>query len=242
MAKLTLVLGRPGTGKTHSLQYLDPKETFIINTIGKDLSFKGWRKDYTLFHTKDNPKGNYIETHNADVIAGLTDKVNKSILDIINDDRDDIKNIVIDDFQYLMIFPFMNRIKEKGWDKFNEIGYDTFKILHKILSLSRFDLNVFVLCHTEVESKSEFEKVVYMKTEGNAVREHVDPEGLATVVLMTDVIYNDKDEENEYRFLTQNRNDRIAKSPEGMFDTLYIPNNLGFVTKKMKEYYYGENN
>ena len=44
MANKLLVLGEPGTGKSSSLEYLDPKSTFVICSDEKALPFKGWKK------------------------------------------------------------------------------------------------------------------------------------------------------------------------------------------------------
>jgi len=239
MAKMILVLGRPGTGKTHSTQFLYPDETFYINVLGKDLSFPGWRKKYKPFHSDNNPDGNYVETQNIQKIAGDISKP-KCILSHIDKNMPHIKNVVIDDFNYLMSLPFMKRIKEKNWEKFNDIGYDINRIFHRILQLDRRDLRVFILCHTETESKNSFDSVEYMKTEGKAVRDHLDPEGLATVVLFTQVEYDDDKGRNDYGFLTQTQAGRLAKSPYGMFEDQVIPNNLNYVVNRMTAYYNGE--
>jgi len=37
MSKLIGIVGASGTGKTTSLQNLNPKETYLINPLGKDL-------------------------------------------------------------------------------------------------------------------------------------------------------------------------------------------------------------
>ena len=42
------------------------------------------------------------------------------------------------------------------------------------------------------------------------------------------------------QFVTNNDGEYPAKSPVGMFESLYIPNDLGIVAKKMQEYYEGE--
>lgn len=41
MAKLIQISGLPGTGKTTSLEFLDPKETFIFDCDKKGLSWAG---------------------------------------------------------------------------------------------------------------------------------------------------------------------------------------------------------
>ena len=44
MSKAIMILGASGSGKTTSLEKLDPKQTFYIDADGKGMSWKGWRK------------------------------------------------------------------------------------------------------------------------------------------------------------------------------------------------------
>ena len=41
MANCCIILGKSGTGKSTSIKGLDPKETIVINVLGKRLPFKG---------------------------------------------------------------------------------------------------------------------------------------------------------------------------------------------------------
>lgn len=45
MASVSIILGTTGTGKSTSIRGLDPKETVIINVLGKDCPLK----EATLF-------------------------------------------------------------------------------------------------------------------------------------------------------------------------------------------------
>lgn len=46
MANNTIILGQSGTGKSTSIKGLEPKETIVINILGKRLPFKGSGKLY----------------------------------------------------------------------------------------------------------------------------------------------------------------------------------------------------
>jgi ABC-type phosphate/phosphonate transport system ATPase subunit len=72
MAQEILIIGQSGTGKSSSLRNLNPTETVIINPTKKNLPFKGFRANYTVF-SKDNPTGNLfnIDT-NANVVQALS--------------------------------------------------------------------------------------------------------------------------------------------------------------------------
>ena len=46
MANICLILGKSGTGKSSSIKGLNPKETVVLNVLGKKLPFKGSMKLY----------------------------------------------------------------------------------------------------------------------------------------------------------------------------------------------------
>lgn len=105
MAHGILVVGESGTGKSTSLENLDPKSTFIINVKGKALPFRNWKSKYTPL-SKENPQGNYIQTESSDVILRT--------MQHISDNMPNIKVLIIEDFQYMAASEFMARISEKG--------------------------------------------------------------------------------------------------------------------------------
>lgn len=130
MAEIIGIVGRSGTGKTRSVQGLDPKETLIISISGKKIPMKGFNKLYTpLDDSKEGAgkTGNYYKTKNADMVV--------QILNLVDKHRPDIKNIVIDDYQYIMAFEFFDRADEKGSNKSGSfktslIDWDLLRALH----------------------------------------------------------------------------------------------------------------
>lgn len=142
MSEIIAVVGQTGTGKSTSIESLNPKETVIINIVGKPLPFKGWKKNYTPL-TKQG--GNfYVSNDSAKIV---------SILNHVSDNRPDVKVIVIDDFQYLMSSEFMNRSSEQGWQKFTDIGRHAWDVINTAKNL-REDLKVFILSHDEVMAET----------------------------------------------------------------------------------------
>lgn len=90
MSELVGIVGRSATGKTRSIQGLNPKETLVISVSGKAIPMKGFKKLYTpLDESNKGATGNYYKTSNADKIV--------QILNLVDRSRPDIKNIVIDD-------------------------------------------------------------------------------------------------------------------------------------------------
>lgn len=221
MSNAVLIIGESGRGKSSSGEFLDSKETFWINTIGKDLPFKGWKSKYKSIG-EDKEKGNYLSSYNASVIINTLIHISKN--------RPDIKNIIIDDFQYVLSYEFMSRTKEKGYDKFNDIGSNGFNILNTSKAL-RDDITTIVLAHSETDNQG----VTRMKLIGKMLSEKITPEGLFTVVLEADMIKDDK-EQIQHVFKTKSDGNSVVKSPRGMFETDNIPNDLKLVIDSIKKY------
>ena len=137
------------------------------------------------------------------------------------------KNIVIDDFQYVLGLPMMHRVSEKGWDKFNEIQQPYADVLEAVSDLPD-DVIVYFTSHTDTDNDGNTK----IKTIGNALDKYIAVEGLFMIVLGT-VVVNDN-----YYFATQNSGNDTLKSPDGMFPSKWIPNDLKYVEDKIRNYYY----
>lgn len=224
MSELIGIIGESGTGKSTAVRTLDPTDTAIVNCVGKPMPFKGWKNGYTKF---DGKSGNYISTDDSTKII--------KFLELVSENRPDIKNIIIDDWQYTMSNEFMRRSKEKGFDKFTEIGKNAWSILNTCKSL-RDDLKIFVLTHSDT-TPGEFgsNPTIKIKTIGKLLDDKINPMGLFTVLLFTDVLKKDNGE-MEYRLVTNNDGVYPAKSPMEMFEK-YIPNDLKLVAESIDKYY-----
>ena len=225
MAQSILVIAESGTGKSTSIESLDPKETFIINVANKPLPFKGWKKKYTLW-SKENPLGNMYDKASVGNI--------EACIKYVNDKRPEIKNLIIDDFQYMSSFEFFDRCDEKGYEKFTQIGAGLARIARMPKDM-RDDLLVFFLTHAEEASDLEGKKRYKAKTIGRMVDEKLTLEGLFSVVLFGKV-KKDKEGNIRYVFETQNNGENTCKSPKGMFPTFEIVNDLGYVRKSILDY------
>lgn len=131
-------------------------------------------------------------------------------------------SVVIDDAGYLLTDEFMRRAQEKGYDKFTELANNFYNLIQFItLQLPR-DRIVYLMMH---EDENEITGAVKPKTIGKLLDEKVCVEGLFTIVIRC----------IDHQFYTNNSG--CAKSPEEMFDTEIIENDLALVDQKIREYY-----
>ena len=231
MANLISISGKSGSGKSTSVQYLDPKETFVLAITKKDLPFAGSLGDYETLNIKENT-GNHYTTHKSSSII--------KILNYINKKRKEIKNIVIDDIQYVMSKQAMARASEKNFDKHTEIASDYNVIIETALGL-RDDLFIFTLTHIDEERDREGNLInAKIKTLGKMLDNVVVIDGLYTWNLFTAKLIDSDDEGNDVTYYAFQTNDptgkTTCKSPDGAFEDLYIPNSLQLVKDAVIEY------
>lgn len=225
MAASILIIAESGSGKSTSIESLDPKETFIINVANKPLPFRGWKNKYIQW-SKDNPTGNLYAKPGADDIVAC--------LKYISERRPEIKTVVIDDFQYMSGFEYMEKALEKGYDKFTRMASNLSKVATLPKDL-RDDLIIFFLTHAEESTDIEGNRKLKAKTVGKMIDNVLTLEGLFSIVLFGKV-KKDKELGVRYIFETQNNGENTCKSPRGMFETLEIPNDLKLVKEAIINY------
>ena len=220
-SKLIGIVGQTGTGKSTSIKHLNPKETYIINVAKKELPFKGSEKLYNA------EAKNYKEVDDANEITRL--------LRTISDKAPHIKNIIIEDSNYIMGFNMLARATEVGFTKFTIMAKDMVELFREARRL-RDDLKVFYFTHPEtIEDGGEI--IGYkIKTAGKLIDNQIVLEGLLTVCLYT-FVEESKDGTATYNFVTNRFKKYPAKSPDGMFAEIKIPNNLQEVVNAIDEYY-----
>tara|TARA_B110000503_G_scaffold27536_1_gene43943 strand:- start:2681 stop:3361 length:681 start_codon:yes stop_codon:yes gene_type:complete len=224
MANSVLVIAESGSGKSTSIENLNPKETFIINVANKPLPFKGWKNKYITV-SKETPNGNMSNTSSAQGILKAMEYVNG---------REEIKSLVVDDWQYMSSFEYFDRATEKGYDKFTQIASSLAATAKKPKDL-RDDLTVYFLTHAEESVDMDGKRRVKAKTIGKMIDNTLTLEGLFSIVLFGKV-KKDKDDNIRYVFETQNNGENTCKSPKGMFESFEIANDLEYVRKAIIDY------
>ena len=193
MAVIVLIIGESGTGKSTSLRNFKKGEASIVNVSKKPLPFKN---DLAM-----------LKSDNYKEIETILKRANS-------------KSIIIDDAQYLMAFEYMHRAKEKGYEKFTDIGSNFFNLTETAINLPD-DKIIYFLSHIE-KTKDGTEKC---KTIGQLLDEKITVEGLFSIVLKT-VVTLDGNNQRQFCFATINNGSDTVKTPMGMFENALIPNDL----------------
>ena len=150
----------------------------------------------------------------------------KEINSIFKDPK--LKHYVIDDSQFLMVNELFDRAKEVGYQKYTDMAVAFRNLVHNVNYLLPDDVIVYFLHHTEVDQNSGKVKA---KTVGKMIDQYLTLEGCFDVVLLAEV------DSDGHHFVTQSDGYNTAKSPEGMFPSLKIPNDLGVVDAAIREFW-----
>jgi hypothetical protein len=187
----------------------------------KELPFENSEKLY------NRDSKNYKEVDDANEITRL--------LRTISDKALEIKNIVIEDSNYIMGFTMVDKATEVRYTKFSLMAKDMVNLFREA-RLLRNDIKVFYLTHPEtIEDGGDI--IGYkIKTAGKLIDNQVLLEGLLTICLYTNVEEN-KDGTATYSFVTNRYKKLPAKSPQGLFSEIKIPNNLQMVVDAIDNYY-----
>ena len=139
-----------------------------------------------------------------------------------------LKRYVIDDSQYLLVNELFDRAKETGYQKYTDMAVSFRDLVHNVNFLLPDDVVVYFLHHTETDPNTGEIKA---KTVGRMIDQYLTLEGCFDIVLLAEA-----DSEGHY-FLTQSDGTSTAKSPEGMFPSVKISNNLKIVDTAIRKYW-----
>ena len=203
-----IIFGKSGAGKSRSLKNFGEDEILYFNVENKPLPF---RKKFKYESKADNVDH---------ILFKLQDMAKVKL-----------KTAVIDDCGYIMTHYFMKHHRgHKGnaaFEMYNEIADMMFKLITEIKNTLPDDVIVYIVMH---ENTDECGKTS-LRTLGKLLDEKVCMEGMLTICLRC-ISVNGK-----HSFRTTTDGLDITKSPEDMFETDEIENDLKAVDVAIRNYY-----
>ena len=215
MAKVIGIMGESGSGKTTSMRDLDPATTFYIDCDKKGLSWKGWKNQYSF------EKHNYMATDQISTVSQVLNKISTQ------ENMKKIKVVVIDTLNGLMVADEVRRMKEKGYDKWQDLAQCVWELLDSFYGF-REDLTIIVICHSQTQKEDDGYTFTRIKTSGKKL------DKLSIETKLTTVLYSVA-KDGEYVFKTHADNS-TAKTPLGAFEQDEVPNDIVEVLKALEEY------
>ena len=141
MSNIIGLVGLSNSGKSTSLKYLNPEETFIISCTNKQLQIPGFRKKYSKVTVEEGKlKGNWLISNNYAQIEKIMKAVSKT--------RPEIKTICLDDTNYLLSNETFQNALIKGYEKFSVMSKNYYDLIQTCQEL-RDDLTVVFISHIE---------------------------------------------------------------------------------------------
>lgn len=139
--------------------------------------------------------------------------------------------IVIDDFQYVMGNEYIGGANQKftgdaAFQRYNIMAYNAWSILNTAIREVPDNKRVYILSHIQEDNGRS-----KIKTIGKMLDDKIVLEGMVTMVLQTTV------QDSQHFFMTQNNGFNTVKSPEDMFQSDLIPNDLNAVDDAICDYY-----
>ena len=191
---------------------------------GKSASLRNFKKGevgIVNVISKPLPFKNDLPTVDTDSYADIEKVFEKS----------KANSIVIDDAGYLITNNFMKQHSNVGggnavYNFYNDMADKFWRLIESIKELPK-DKIVYIIMH---EDKNDFGDIK-PKTIGKILDDKVCIEGMFSIVLRS------KKVDKSYYFFTQATDGDVAKTPMGMFNDLYIDNDLKLVDDTIRKYY-----
>ncbi len=231
MSNLIGLAGLSNSGKSSSLKYLTPEETFIISCTNKQLQIPGFRKKYPKVTISDGKLlGNWLISNNYAQI--------QKIMKYVSQSRPEIKVLVIDDANYLLSNATFQDALIKGYEKFTIQAKNYYDLIEGALNL-RDDLTVVFISHIE-NSGTDLDPNWRLYTTGKMLTNAINLDGLFSYLLYTERYIPDGEEEVHYRIKTRTDGNDTCRSVAGCFTDKYIEPNLKMVIDTINKFEAGE--
>lgn len=193
---------------------------------GKSRSLKNFKEDEIYLV---NVLGKALPFKGAFKYVTNSDQLQTIMNGLAGMEKQNIKTAVVDDFGYVMTNMFMRGHGSGDQFKlYNQIGDTVWTFINYIQSPAVApDAIVYLVMHEDTNEDGSNK----LRTIGKLLEQKVCIEGMVTVCLHA-VCKGDR-----YVFETQSNGFGIAKSPEGMFPEVEVPNDLKLVDQKIRDYW-----
>ena len=138
-----------------------------------------------------------------------------------------IKVVVVDTLNALMVADEVRRMKEKGFDKWQDLAQCIWQLIDQAMEL-RDDLTIIFVCHSQTQKEDDGYTFTRIKTSGKKL------DKLCIETKLTTVLHA-VCEGGEYKFKVHSDNS-TAKTPMGAFEDDEIENDIVKVLDALKEY------
>ena len=213
MAKVICVMGESGSGKTTSCRNLNPKETFYVDADRKGLSWRGWKEHF------NSASKNYKQTSDVYKI--------REIMQGISDNASHVKIIVVDTINTIMADDEIRRMKEHGYDKWQDLAMCIWDLISEAHML-RDDMTVIFIGHTQTERDDSGIQFTRLKTNGKKL-DKLTLESKFTTVLLSKCV------DGKHVFEVH-ANKSTAKTPMGAYSTPTAENDMAKVLEVLADY------
>lgn len=213
MSIAVMILGESGSGKSRSMKHLNPADTLVIQPIRKPLPFRS--ADWQPF-TKESPQGSVIVTDNIPTIIKC----------IVNAENWGKSHVIIDDAQYIMVNESLRRAEETGFAKFTSMAKNYIDLVHAAANTDN-NVRVYFMTHIQVDDFG----FARAKTVGKMIDSQVCLEGLFSIVMRCQA------RDGRHFFSTKTTGNDPVKTPEDMFDSIEVENDLAKVDAAICDYY-----
>ena len=231
MSNIIGLVGLSNSGKSTSLKYLNPEETFIVSCTNKQLQIPGFRTKYPKVSV-DNGKlyGNWLVSNNYEQIT--------KILKVVSKTRPEIKTICLDDCNYLLSNETFQNALVKGYEKFSVMSKNYYDLIQTCQEL-RDDLTVVFISHIE-NFGTDIDPQYRMWTTGKMLTNQINLDGLFSYIIYSERYIDDNGDEVKYRFKTRTDGNDTCRSVAGCFEEKYIEPNMQLVIDTINKFESGE--
>lgn len=251
MSKIIAIAGFSGSGKSTSLRFLPPEQTFIINANSKQLSIPGFRKNYIPLHIeavkdgdgkpvmvkkKDGTQvqkkayvGNYFQGYDYEKVF----KVIKAIPTLKN-----IKYVVFDDINYMLGQDTLSMALTPSRDKYSVFAYNYNELISRLMALPD-NMYVIVISHlmTDIDGNVPFYRMI---SNSKYIDKQAPIDGRFSYILYAEKLVDELNDKVRYVFRTRSNGNDTCRSVYGCFKDKYIRPNMKEVIDYIEAFENGE--